>query len=79
MNRKWMQVAVAVAVALPATLAAQGTPRPRPAPRARARAPFSVYTFSGNRGRIGGNRRRRHEQAGRGECCSYCSLARNVS
>src|SRR5438445_6278885 len=55
MNRKWMQLAVAVAVALPAALAAQGTPRPAPAPRARARAstPFGVFSFSGNRGRIG--------------------------
>ncbi len=53
MNRKWMPWALAVVVALPAALAAQETPRPSPAPRARARAPLSVYTFSGNRGRIG--------------------------
>lgn len=53
MNRKWMQLAVAVAVALPAALAAQETPRPSRAPRARARAPFSVFSFSGNHGRIG--------------------------
>lgn len=53
MSRKWMQLAVAVAVALPATLAAQETPRPSPAPRARARTPFSVFSFSGNHGRIG--------------------------
>jgi S1-C subfamily serine protease len=53
MNRKWMLLAVAVAVALPAALAAQETPRPPRPPRVRARAPFSVFSFSDNHGRIG--------------------------
>src|SRR5881628_220726 len=57
MNRKWIPLALAVAVAMPAALATQEPPQPTPAPRARARAragtPFGVFTFSGNRGRIG--------------------------
>ena len=53
MNRKWMLFALAVAVALPAALAAQEPPQPAPAPRARARTPLGVFSFSGNRGRIG--------------------------
>ncbi len=53
MNRKWMHVMLAVAVAVPAGLTAQGNPRPAPAPRARASSPYKMFTYIGNRGRIG--------------------------
>src|SRR3989441_13101195 len=33
--------------------ARKNPPHPAPAPRARARTPFGVFSFSGNRGRIG--------------------------
>src|SRR5713101_659703 len=57
MNRKWMHLAVGAAVALPAGMEEQETARPVPPPRARSRSrastPFGVFSFSGNRGKIG--------------------------
>jgi hypothetical protein len=58
MTRTWIVAAFAVLTLWPVAAAAQETPRPRPAPRARTRTrvetgPFGVFSFSGNRGRIG--------------------------
>lgn len=58
MTRTWIVAAFAAVTLLPVAAAAQETPQPRPAPRARARTrvetgPFGMFSFSGNRGRIG--------------------------
>jgi len=60
MTRTWIVAAFAALTLWPVGAAAQETPRPRPrpAPRDRVRTrvetgPFGVFSFSGNRGRIG--------------------------
>jgi len=62
MTRTWIVAAFAALTLCPVAAAAQETPQPAPraAPRARPRVrtrvetgPFSVFSFSGNRGRIG--------------------------
>jgi len=56
MNRTWTLAALAALTLGPLAATAQETPRARPRPRVRTqveRTPFSVFSFSGNRGRIG--------------------------
>ncbi|HEY6808542.1 MAG TPA: PDZ domain-containing protein [Gemmatimonadales bacterium] len=61
MKRTWMMILTAVALGLPGALRAQETPTPTPAPAPRPprvrvntrEGPFSVYTFSGHRARLG--------------------------
>lgn len=51
MKRSWISAVLAVLVLAPAAAAAQETPRPRR--EQREEGPFRMFTFSGQRGRIG--------------------------
>jgi C-terminal processing protease CtpA/Prc len=56
MTRMWTVAALAALTLVPAALPAQETPAPRARPRVRTRVetgPFGVFSFNGNRGRIG--------------------------